>query len=269
MAGRRPASRRGSSRGASSFGSFLAGLTLGLVVALVVYLNPRPDQLLARRSPETSESEAHSASKASPKKDPERRTSEKSGRERDAKYDFYSILPETEDQTAAHRAPSRRANTAAKPPPAERKETPSRPPVASAERAPAGASQSDPQANAPKTQAPAEPVAKLDPDAPASRPQSPPPVAKAPSSYAAYYLQVGAFRQLAEAEKTRAQLALLGVSGKVQRSSVAGQEIYRVRVGPFRGADAAQEARQRLSENGVRYVVVGDRRAYSDESRQP
>lgn len=71
-----------------------------------------------------------------------------------------------------------------------------------------------------------------------------------------YYLQAGAFRELQDAEATKARLALMGVAaGIAERKSELGT-LYRVRVGPFADVDAMNRARMRLSDNGVDAAVV-------------
>lgn len=71
-----------------------------------------------------------------------------------------------------------------------------------------------------------------------------------------YYLQAGAFRELADAESTKARLAMMGVAASVaERRSELGS-LYRVRIGPFTEVEAMNRARTRLSDNGVDAAVV-------------
>ncbi len=71
-----------------------------------------------------------------------------------------------------------------------------------------------------------------------------------------YYLQAGAFRELQDAESTKARLALMGVAATIaERKSELGT-LYRVRVGPFNEVEAMNRARVRLSDNGVDAAVV-------------
>jgi cell division protein FtsN len=71
-----------------------------------------------------------------------------------------------------------------------------------------------------------------------------------------YYLQAGAFREVADAESTKAKLAMMGVAATVaERRSELGA-LYRVRVGPFTEVEAMNRARMRLSDNGVDAAVV-------------
>ena len=102
------------------------------------------------------------------------------------------------------------------------------------------------------------------PPPPAPTPSSAPTAATAatPSTAAAndekftYSLQAGAFREIADAENTKAKLALLGVAATVaERRSELGS-LFRVRIGPFTEVEAMNRARSRLSDNGVDAAVV-------------
>jgi cell division protein FtsN len=71
-----------------------------------------------------------------------------------------------------------------------------------------------------------------------------------------YYLQAGAFREITDADATKAKLALMGVAATIaERKSELGT-LYRVRVGPFSDIEAMNRARVRLSDNGVDAAVV-------------
>ncbi|CDG85249.1 SPOR domain-containing protein [Janthinobacterium agaricidamnosum] len=71
-----------------------------------------------------------------------------------------------------------------------------------------------------------------------------------------YYLQAGAFREVADAESTRAKLALLGFEASISDRSTDTGVLHRVRMGPFTQIDAMNRARTKLSENGVDVAVV-------------
>ena len=70
-----------------------------------------------------------------------------------------------------------------------------------------------------------------------------------------YYLQVGAFRAAADAESTRAKLALIGVEARISTNSDA-DTLYRVRVGPFDRLDTMNSMRSKLSENSIDVAVI-------------
>ena len=72
---------------------------------------------------------------------------------------------------------------------------------------------------------------------------------------AAYYLQVGAFRDAADAESARAKLALIGVESRIN-SNNEGDNLYRVRIGPFDQLDALNRMRSKLTENSIDVAVI-------------
>ena len=85
---------------------------------------------------------------------------------------------------------------------------------------------------------------------------APDPAASASEEKFTYYLQAGAFREVADAESTKAKLAMMGVAATVaERRSELGT-LYRVRIGPFTEVEAMNRARARLSDNGVDAAVV-------------
>ena len=107
---------------------------------------------------------------------------------------------------------------------------------------------------APKATAPAAPA----PAAPAAAPATPPAQAKADaaSDKWIYYLQAGAFHDMADAESTRGKLALLGFEAAISDRSTDAGVLHRVRVGPFNQVDAMNRARTKLSDNGIDVAVV-------------
>jgi len=71
-----------------------------------------------------------------------------------------------------------------------------------------------------------------------------------------YILQVGSFRNSADAEQMKARLALLGSMATVQTVTVNNQTWHRVRIGPFKGARKADEMRRLLSDNQIDTLVM-------------
>lgn len=71
-----------------------------------------------------------------------------------------------------------------------------------------------------------------------------------------YFLQVGAFREQAEAENTKAKLALLGIEARISEHQADNGTLYRVRVGPFNQLETMNRMRSNLSDNGVNVAVV-------------
>ncbi|NVE00857.1 SPOR domain-containing protein [Massilia sp. BJB1822] len=75
-----------------------------------------------------------------------------------------------------------------------------------------------------------------------------------------YYLQAGAFREAADAENTRAKLALMGFEATVSDRTTDTGVLHRVRMGPFTQVEAMNKVRSKLSENGVDVAVVRNQR---------
>ncbi|MYM89712.1 SPOR domain-containing protein [Rugamonas sp. FT82W] len=71
-----------------------------------------------------------------------------------------------------------------------------------------------------------------------------------------YYLQAGAFREIADAESARAKLALLGFEANVSDRATDTGVLHRVRLGPFNQVETMNKVRSKLSENGVDVAVV-------------
>lgn len=71
-----------------------------------------------------------------------------------------------------------------------------------------------------------------------------------------YFLQAGAFREMADAENTRAKLALLGFEANISdRASDAGV-LHRVRIGPYNQVEAMNKARAKLIDSGIDVAIV-------------
>jgi cell division protein FtsN len=133
--------------------------------------------------------------------------------------------------------------------------------------APASATPPAPARVAPAPDALQELVDKLKGDgAPVIEKSRPAATATSPAAAAAaaaagddkfvYYLQVGAFRQVTDAESARAKLALLGFEAAISDRSTDNGVLHRVRVGPYNQVEAMNRARGKLSENGVDVAVV-------------
>jgi cell division protein FtsN len=97
--------------------------------------------------------------------------------------------------------------------------------------------------------------------------RAPPAVAAAPVAPAAapvatgdegyvYYLQAGAFREMSDAEATRAKLALLGFEAAISDRNSDSGVLHRVRLGPFAHQEAANKARAKLLDSGIVVATV-------------
>jgi cell division protein FtsN len=109
------------------------------------------------------------------------------------------------------------------------------------------------------------PVDGEDAKPPMPAPPPPPPAPKPPARQTAdpaantganYYLQVGAFRVLEDAESLRARMLLLGLPTVIQRAEVNGIQVNRVRIGPYAKLDDMNAAREKLATENVNANVV-------------
>jgi cell division protein FtsN len=71
-----------------------------------------------------------------------------------------------------------------------------------------------------------------------------------------YVLQAGSYRNQADAERVRAQLAMQGISAKVQRVAVDTDVWHRVRVGPISNLDELNKVRRQLQAADVDALVI-------------
>lgn len=71
-----------------------------------------------------------------------------------------------------------------------------------------------------------------------------------------YFLQTGAFREIADADSARAKLALIGFEARVSEKPSDTGNLYRVRIGPFSQLETMNRMRTKLSENSVDAAVV-------------
>jgi len=71
-----------------------------------------------------------------------------------------------------------------------------------------------------------------------------------------YVLQAGSYRDQADAERVRAQLALQGVPATVQRVAVDADVWHRVRIGPLSNLDELNKVRKQLKAAEVDALVI-------------
>jgi cell division protein FtsN len=74
-----------------------------------------------------------------------------------------------------------------------------------------------------------------------------------------YWIQAGSFRTHREADRRKAELALLGLSSSIQEVSLEGDTWHRVRVGPLPDAAQAETIRRRLADNRINSLAVRER----------
>jgi cell division protein FtsN len=221
--------RRRGGRGGTLVGIFI-GLILGLGMAAgVAYW-------LMRNNPAFEPRQSAATAPREPGKDAPR-TGARSDAVEKPRFDFYKILPGTEE---ARVAPDRKT--------AER---PDRTVVEQAkERAVAKPVDSAP-AKAPQVVAGAAPGKTPAGAAPADA------SSKAANTGERYWLQAGSFAAEADAENLRARLAFVGLEASVQTGTTPDKAIrYRVRIGPYDNQDEMQRAKNELSRRGFESTVI-------------
>jgi len=144
------------------------------------------------------------------------------------KYDFYTLLPESEIIVPPDAVPEKT------------------PPIPA-------------QPQTPVTQAQA---AKIDTNRAltALSGQTPPPapVVK-PAATTQYFLQAGSFRKQTDADKVRAQIILLGQAVNVESGTVKDETWYRVLVGPFSNREQLTTAQKQLAGSGFNNLLLQQR----------
>lgn len=206
------------------------GLLIGAFVVFLLQLEPGRDEV-KRIKDEKPRQTSSQANKPTPNAQP-------AGPAK-PKYDFYTLLPESEVIVPPDAVP---------PPPAAAL-TPEQLAKADAARAEAALNGQVP---------PALPTASSTP--PTGTPTPPPSVAKAPLS-TQFFLQAGSFRKQADADKVRAQIILLGQSVQVESGTVREEIWYRVLVGPFASREQLASAQKQLAASGFGNLLLQQRQS--------
>jgi hypothetical protein len=71
-----------------------------------------------------------------------------------------------------------------------------------------------------------------------------------------YVLQAGTYKNAADAERMRAQLALQGIVANVQRVSVDSESWLRIRIGPLTNLDELNRLRQQLRKADIDAIEI-------------
>ena len=71
-----------------------------------------------------------------------------------------------------------------------------------------------------------------------------------------YVLQAGSFSSYADADRIKAQLALLGIVSGIQRVSIEDKVYHRVRIGPVEDLERLNALRQQLRQARVEVMVI-------------
>ncbi|EIM13224.1 SPOR domain-containing protein [Pseudomonas chlororaphis] len=156
------------------------------------------------------------------------------------KYDFYTLLPESEVIVPPEAVPEKTLPT-----PQTAPVVPTTP-VTPAEAAKIDTARAQ-AALAGITPPPAPPVAQ-------------PQEAKA-APVTKFFLQAGSFRKQTDADKVRAQIILLGQSVSVESGTVKDETWYRVLVGPFSNREQLTTAQKQLSGAGFSNLLLQQRQS--------
>ena len=250
------ARRKGGSNGTPGWVWLLAGLVLGAAVFFIVpglkmdgdgFFRPqpnpdaRPAQVAeaddtAELSPETSTATSQPAAAVEEKP-------------KETQYDFYTLLPGQEVQMSdAELAASARAEKAAE---ARAQAVAAAKPIDGA--TPAAGPKPLPE------QADPTPVATTTSAKPETAPASVATTAvdkPASGNEARYILQAGAFGGSGDAEATKAKIAMLGLSERVESAQIGGKTVYRVRMGPYGSASELAEAKQKLANGNLPAMAI-------------
>ncbi|MDG1579860.1 SPOR domain-containing protein [Pseudomonas sp. GOM6] len=142
------------------------------------------------------------------------------------KYDFYTLLPESEVIVPPEAIPDTPK------PPAQKPVTPEEAAKIDAARAQAALN--------------------------GETPPPPPVVAQAPLT-TQYFLQAGSFRKREDADKVRAQILLLGQNVQVESGKVREETWHRVLVGPFASREQLGGAQKQLAGSGFSNLLLQQR----------
>jgi cell division protein FtsN len=66
-----------------------------------------------------------------------------------------------------------------------------------------------------------------------------------------YVLQAGSFAEFVDADRRRAQIALQGITSRIQKVSIDDRTFHRVRIGPFEDLDELNRVRNLLRQANI------------------
>lgn len=220
---KKPAPKRGASRTQAPAKQpipgwvwLAAGLTIGAFVVFLMKLEPGSGDV-KRTQPEQQQAKTPPSPEQPVK----------------PKYDFYTLLPESEVIVPPEAVPEKTPPVPAQPVPPPTK------PVTAEEAAKIDTARAQ-AALSGQTPPPAPPVLK-------------------PAATTQYFLQAGSFRKQADADKVRAQIILLGQAVKVESGTVKEETWYRVLVGPFSNREQLTVAQKQLGGAGFNNLLLQQR----------
>lgn len=239
--------RRNSGNGTPGWVWLIAGLVLGAAAFFIVpglmkkdgdgFFRPQPN-------PDAQPAQVADADNIAPEtstatSQPDAKDDDTAAKE--TQYDFYTLLPGKEVQMSdAELAASARAEQAS----ATRAQK-----AAAATAAAPDAGNPIPIAETPVT----APAAATTTSATTVAPTS---ASTASAGDARYILQAGAFGASGDAESTKAKIALLGLSARVESAQIGAKTVYRVRMGPYGSASELAEAKRKLASGGLPAMAI-------------
>lgn len=252
MAAKKPAAKRGASRYQAPAKQpipgwvwLVCGLLIGAFIVFLTKLEPGRDNI-KRDKPEATRTTTNSATKTQNKNPPTTTTPAQVK----PKYDFYTLLPESEV--------IKLSDSPAEEPPAAL--SPEELAKADAARALAALSgQVPPALPSADTGTPAA-IATTTAATAATAAMAATTQTKAPLT-TQFFLQAGAFRKQADADKVRAQIILLGQSVQIEPGNVREETWYRVLVGPFASRDQLGQAQKTLASGGFSNLLLQQRQS--------
>lgn len=198
------------------------GLTVGAFIVFLMKLEPGTgDDVKRVKQEQKKTAQAVEANKTAPSP----------AQPAKPKYDFYTLLPESEVIVPPEAVPEKTLPTP---------QTAPLTPVTPAEAA---------KIDTARAQAALSGIT----------PPPAPPVVKA-AAVTKFFLQAGSFRKQADAEKVRAQIILLGQAATVEAGTVKDETWYRVLVGPFSNREQLTVAQKQLAGSGFSNLLLQQRR---------
>jgi cell division protein FtsN len=202
------------------------GLTVGAFIVFLMKLEPGKGDNVKREKLEQQKASKIAEANKTPPSRPTQPVK--------PKYDFYTLLPESEVIVPAEAVPEKTLPTPQVPAVPTTPVTPEQAAKIDTARAQA--------ALAGITPPPAPPVSKAAP------------VTK-------FFLQAGSFRKEADADKVRAQIILLGQTVAVESGTVKDETWYRVLVGPFSNREQLTTAQKQLAGSGFSNLLLQQRQS--------
>ncbi|MBF7729895.1 SPOR domain-containing protein [Pseudomonas sp. N040] len=191
------------------------GLLVGGFIVFLMQLQPGREEIKRDKAEQAVSRQPKTEVSAAKKSEPQK-----------PKYDFYTLLPESEVIV---------------PPDALTAEKPASKPLTPAEAAKLDAARAEALLNG-------------------QTPPAPPTVAKAPVT-TEFFLQAGSFRKREDADKVRAQIIMLGQNVQVESGTVREEVWHRVLVGPFANREQLAQAQKSLAASGFGNLLLQQRQS--------